>query len=62
MSRILDNKRSKDPKRIKHLSENSKKFRLENPEKYKAELLVNNILRRKYLRLIKPRVSFVSGL
>jgi len=45
MARIIDNKRSLIEKRIVYITQNTKAFRLKNPEKYKAHQLVNNYIR-----------------
>lgn len=46
MARIVDNARSKTPKILKKLTENTKRFREENPEKWNAQKLVANFLRK----------------
>lgn len=46
MSRILDNKRSKEKKRKEHLTSNTKKFREKFPEKYKAHSFVSSFLKK----------------
>lgn len=43
--RAYDKRRSQTPERKKHGTENTKRWRKENPEKYKAHCLVNNGLR-----------------
>lgn len=42
MARIIDNNRIRDKDYVR---EHTRKFRLNNPEKYKAHSLVNNFLR-----------------
>ena len=46
MARVLDNTRSKTPKVLKRLTDNTKKFREENPEKWTAQKLVAEFLRK----------------
>jgi hypothetical protein len=43
--REYDRDRAKSPKRMKHNSDNTSRWRKENPEKWAAQILVNNYLR-----------------
>ena len=61
MARVIDNKRYKTESWIKKLSSNTKKFREKYPEKRKAEQMVSNIIRKKDIRYVRPKYSFVSG-
>lgn len=45
MARVNDNRRSKNPDRIKYVTENTRKYRANNPLKYKAHWIVNNYYR-----------------
>ena len=43
--RAYDRERSKTPARIKHNTENTRKFRSKNPEKYSAHIAVANAIK-----------------
>ena len=44
-ARVYDLQRSKEPKRLNKIARFTKKWRLENPEKYRAHTTLNNAVR-----------------
>lgn len=58
MARVNDNKRSWTKERLDYLTANTRQFRINNPEKYKAHQLIRSWVRKN--KDIVPQCSFIS--
>lgn len=56
-----DRERTKSQKRLEHLRDNCKKFRFENPEKYKAHSLVSSAIKCGRLSKLPCSICSVTG-